>query len=89
MKQFFDDFCKTEMWGVLDSFPSQGEHNGHCKIRVIHAGKNKAWRQDHFDKFKALKSNNIELITMPHVGHWLHADDLHGFLDVVDAHSKL
>ena len=53
------------------------------------AGKNKAWTEEMVADFKHLELVNpyIHFHTMPHVGHWLHTEDLHGMTDLISSHS--
>lgn len=83
VSQLFEDFCERDMWGFLDNY------QGSCKIHFIQAGKNRAWTAETLDRFAQLnaKNENIMLHTMPHVGHWLHAEDVHGMLDIIATHS--
>lgn len=85
VRQLFDDFCETDMWGFLEGY------QGSATIHFIRAGKNRAWTQETLDRFAALGARNdkIKLHTMPHVGHWLHAEDVHGMLDIISKHSGL
>lgn len=83
VKPLFDDFCHLSMWDFLETY------NGSANIHFIRAGKNSAWNQETLDRFADLsaKNNKIHLYTMPHVGHWLHAEDPKGVLDIIATHS--
>ncbi|KAJ1439098.1 Alpha/Beta hydrolase protein [Ochromonadaceae sp. CCMP2298] len=83
--QLFDDFCALDMWSFLESY------QGPTQIHFIRAGKNNAWTPQVLDRFGAITSSNsgIVLHTMPHVGHWLHAEDANGMLDIISKHSGL
>ena len=85
VKHLFDDFVDLSMWSFLE------QYSGNCKIHFIRAGKNRAWTQETIDRFAQLseRNPNIQLHTMPHVGHWLHAEDVHGVLDIIAAHSNV
>lgn len=79
----FEDFCEKDMWGFLENY------QGTSKIHFIRAGKNRAWTAETLDRFAHLnaKNSNIMLHTMPNVGHWLHAEDVHGMLDIIATQS--
>jgi pimeloyl-ACP methyl ester carboxylesterase len=85
VRQLFDSFCDTNMWQFLESY------QGSATIHFIRAGKNRAWTKESLDQFAALgaKNDKIKLHTMPHVGHWLHAEDVHGMIDIIATHSGL
>ena len=79
------------MWNFLENY-----HNPNIKIHFIRSGKNPAWNNEvleHFQKITHIdkcsrKSRNIYLHTMSHVGHWLHAEDVHGMLQIITTNSK-
>lgn len=83
VKPLFDNFCHLSMWDFLDTY------SGSAHIHFIRAGKNGAWTQETLDRFAKLIATNdkIHLYTMPHVGHWLHAEDPNGVLDMIATHS--
>ena len=41
-----------------------------------------------FQKYIHVPLQNIQLHSMDHVGHWIHAEDLPGMLDVIEKGSK-
>eukprot|EP01038_Epipyxis_sp_PR26KG_P010881 gene10881-14603_t len=84
--ELFDDFCKVDLWDFLNTYNRKD-----CRIQFIRAGKNNAWKNDVMEKFENLTQNNqnIRLHTMHHVGHWLHAEDLHGVLKIITENSDL
>ena len=89
IKRLFEHYCETDMWDSVYGFPgtsSSALTSG--KLHFIRAGRNKAWNQEHLEQFRRLEVNsNVQLVTMPHVGHWLHSEDLQGMLDIVDNNS--
>ena len=89
IKRLFDQYCETDLWDSVYGFPDPSS-NAHAvgKLHFIRAGRNKAWKQEHLEQFRKLEVNsNVQLVTMPHVGHWLHSEDLQGVLDIVDNNS--
>ena len=88
IKRLFDEYCESDLWEAVDEFPGPSSPQNIGKLHFIRAGRNKAWRQEHLEHFQKLETNpNIQLVTMPHVGHWLHSEDLQGVLDIVDNNS--
>jgi pimeloyl-ACP methyl ester carboxylesterase len=78
-------FCNLDMWGMLENY------NSSTKIHFIRAGKNSMWTPEIVARFDALqqKNPNIAVHTMPHVGHWLHAEDALGMVDLIARESGL
>jgi pimeloyl-ACP methyl ester carboxylesterase len=85
VQYLFDDFCDMTMWEFLEHY------QGSAMIHFIRAGKNRAWTKETLDRFAQLSTRNprIKLHTMPHVGHWLHAEDVHGLVDLVATESGI
>ena len=81
--ELFYDFCSTDKWSFLESY------SGSSTIHFLRAGKNNAWNDDILNKFAMItsKNSNIKLHKMPHVGHWLHAEDPNGMLNIIQEHS--
>lgn len=72
----------------LDMLPMLANHE-RSHIHFIRAGRNTGWSDDILSYFEGLYNPHVMLHTMPHVGHWLHAEDLPGMLDVMTKHSQL
>ena len=73
------------MWPFLESY--QGSTN----IHFLRAGKNKGWTPEILNRFEAVQAKSrgkIKLHTMPHVGHWLHVEDMKGMLDIIISNSN-
>lgn len=83
--QLFDDFMDTDMWDFLENY------NGNADIHFLRAGKNAAWDHETMTRFDdIMESNyNIHLYCMSHVGHWLHSEDLHGMLKIINDNSPI
>lgn len=81
--ELFEDYCSVDMWPFLHHY------SGSSKIQFIRAGKNLLWTTDVLEQFQRLNKQNpnIVLHTMSHVGHWLHADDMHGTLKIISDNS--
>jgi pimeloyl-ACP methyl ester carboxylesterase len=85
MKELFLNFCALDMWGFLENYDGEG------KIHFLRAGKNTTWTKDVLDRIESIrrKNANIELHVMPHVGHWVHAEDMLGLLNIMYKGSDL
>lgn len=84
IQELFHDFCDTDMWHFLENY------HGNGKIHFIRAGKNPSWTKSVLDRFTVIQSNpNILLHEMPHVGHWIHAEDLNGMFVIMSKESGL
>ena len=85
VKCLFEDFCEKEVWTFLEHY------RGNATIHYIEAGKNAAWTDDVSKKMDEITTNNprIKHHVMPHVGHWLHAEDVHGMLKIISENSGL
>lgn len=83
--ELFEDFCKIDAWPILE------RHSSDEKVFYLRAGKNKLWQDEHIKKFDELhKSNeNILMVDMPHVGHWVHVEDLDGMVSLMRKHSNI
>jgi hypothetical protein len=69
-------------------------------VHFIRAGRNPLWTERdmvHLKKLELLASsaeskaknkNRVRFHQMDHVGHWLHAEDLHGVLSLITQHSQ-
>lgn len=85
LRALFDDFCQCDMWSFLENFKGDGS------IHFVRAGKNPSWTPDILAAFDALTRENtrIKLHTMPHVGHWLHTEDLDGLFKIISSESGI
>lgn len=85
INELFRDFCRVSMWDFLKQYSGEG------KIHFIRAGRNPLWDKRVLETFDELTgdNSNIMLHTMSHVGHWLHAEDLDGTLNMIREHSGL
>lgn len=86
VKHLFEDFCELDMWDLLESFDQQDG-----LINFVRAGKNKAWSPEILQRFDDLSSKNpnIQLFYMPHVGHWLHSEDMLGLLKIINENTPI
>jgi len=83
LKDLYEDFCQLDLWPFLRNFSSDEEH-----IHFIRAGKNPAWTDEVLHEFENLYNPNVQLHHMPHVGHWVHVEDLEGLLSIIHSQSK-
>jgi pimeloyl-ACP methyl ester carboxylesterase len=83
--QLFEQFSITDQWSFLRSFRGPGQ------IHFIRAGRNLHWTPEIIREFDQLMSENpyVKLHTMPHVGHWVHVDDLRGMYQLITSQSQL
>lgn len=83
--QLFEQFSITNQWNFLRTFRGPGQ------IHFIRAGRNEHWSSELINDFEKLQSENpyVKLHTMPHVGHWVHVDDLRGMYELVTSQSGL
>eukprot|EP01036_Dinobryon_divergens_P028337 gene28337-37269_t len=96
ISDLFADFCSLDMWDFLHDFASK-ESDRPATIQFIRAGRNPLWTDSVLEQFRSLESysnskknagNVVTVHHMPHVGHWLHAEDLNGVLTTITGHSK-
>jgi pimeloyl-ACP methyl ester carboxylesterase len=82
--ELFADYCKVDAWDFLHSY------KGTAKLQFIRAGRNDLWTPEVLSRFESLQRQNpnIVLHTMPHVGHWLHSEDMKGTLKIVSDNSR-
>jgi len=92
VEALFLDFCGKDLWPFLRRFAAADTGNaGGATIHFLRAGRNKMWTDDILAQFEHLQktssrldgSGTIQLHTMPDVGHWLHAENLHGMFDII------
>jgi pimeloyl-ACP methyl ester carboxylesterase len=85
--EMFNDFRGLDYWDLLENFNQGNESVGEKgKIVFIRAGKNALWRKGEADSRLTeicQKNPHVHYVTMPHVGHWLHAEDLLGLLKIM------
>ncbi len=85
--ELFNDFQRLSYWDMLERFnqhTSSPSPNG--KIVFVRAGKNPFWKHNQVHERLAeisAKNPHVKYVTMPHVGHWLHSEDLIGLLQVM------
>jgi esterase len=54
-------------------------------IYLVMAGKNKAWTNDIVSNFQNIEQKQqLEIVSLPKAGHWVHVDDLDGLMDAMD-----
>jgi pimeloyl-ACP methyl ester carboxylesterase len=89
--EMFNDFRGLNYWDLLENFNQGSESTAgeKGKIVFIRAGKNALWRKGEADvRLTEIcqKNPHIHYVTMPHVGHWLHAEDLLGLLKIMSTY---
>lgn len=90
VKELFKDYCETDMWPFLESFDYSLKKDSSTsvhppKIHFLRAGKNSLWSEEEIKRFEVVCNRNPHIIVhhMPHVGHWVHVDDMNGLLDLL------
>ena len=86
IQNLFTDFCTLDMWPFVEGYDGDGT------LHFLRAGRNRAWTPAvlrRFEEAQRRSGGKVRLHTMPHVGHWVHADDLLGLLAVVTRESGL
>lgn len=96
--RFEFSFDLDTVQGVLNDFPKQDFMKliTECTIRkssidegeklyLVMAGMNKAWTNDIVTDLQYLEENQeLELVTLPKAGHWVHVDDLDGLMNAME-----
>ncbi len=83
-----DDFPKQNFMKMVEdcttfnttSTKSTSSNDG--KVYLVMAGKNKAWTKDIVGSLQEF--DQLELVSLPKAGHWVHVDDLDGLMDAMD-----
>jgi pimeloyl-ACP methyl ester carboxylesterase len=76
----FQDFTQQEYWDTLEAL------EGRTVVHFVRAGRNASWSAEVLQQLGdiiARSSGHVHLHTMPHVGHWLHVEDLNGLLNIM------
>lgn len=83
--ELMTDFCQLDAWPILENYDEDG------KIIYLRAGNNLNWSQETLDRLRRIErlNDNIKLLEMPNVGHWLHSENPEGLLAIMQEHSKL
>lgn len=81
--ELMTDFCNLDTWPILENFEED------VSIIYLRAGNNTNWSSDTLDRLRRIEkaNNRIKLLEMPNVGHWLHAEDPSGLLELIKKHS--
>ncbi len=79
-----NDFPKQDFMQLIkDSTFSVDINEG--KVYLVMAGKNSAWTSDIVEDLRYLEENqNLQLISLPKAGHWVHVDDLDGLMSAME-----
>ena len=70
----------------LTSSPTQPS-----QIHFVRAGKNNLWSRDVLHRFEDVCDKNPQHVIvhhMPHVGHWIHVDDLNGLIALMSKYAN-
>jgi pimeloyl-ACP methyl ester carboxylesterase len=99
IEDLFHSFSQLTYFEFLRTFNQQSDlqqQQATChsegKIVFIRAGKNPFWTANVQAKMEEVCQENpkhIEFVTMDHVGHWLHSDDLPGLLKIMSERAGL
>lgn len=97
--ELFQDFCETDMWEFLSTFDGKNKagvctttgQGKHAKIHFIRAGRNPLWLPSVVSQLEGIcahSKGSVQFHTMPHVGHWLHVEDVRGMIEVIQGNSS-
>lgn len=86
IRELFADLCTRD---YIDTLRELSDARLPTKVHLLRAGKNPAWLPDVMERVNGVLSENVLLHDMPHVGHWVHAEDLEGLLDIVLGETDL
>jgi pimeloyl-ACP methyl ester carboxylesterase len=83
--ELFEDFIALDMWHAVHAFDGRGKAHGgrDAHLHFVRAGKNPLWSMgNQLERFDQVTRSNslVRLHTMPHVGHWLHVEDVQGLV---------
>jgi pimeloyl-ACP methyl ester carboxylesterase len=89
--ELFDNFKGLSYLDFLENFNMGKEEptKKKGKIVFVRSGKNPFWKHNSIDeRLQAIcqKNPHVVYVTMPHVGHWLHSEDLLGMLKLMSEH---
>jgi len=89
--ELFEDFCRLDLWDFLYDYHDYSSSRCPTMVHFVRAGKNVGWTSEVLGRFEELQRRDprIVLHTMPHVGHWLHAEDVQGLLGIISSGSQL
>jgi pimeloyl-ACP methyl ester carboxylesterase len=94
-----DDFPKQNFMKMIDDCTSTSAStststsittgtsgSSEDKVYLVMAGKNNAWTDDIVSDFhsRIQRSQQLELVSLPKAGHWVHVDDLDGLMYAMD-----
>lgn len=75
VKDLYNSYRKTEYWDLLQLPPQN------CEIHIVKAMRGGRWKGEMSDRLSTVAAQShgkTVLHEMPHVGHWLHAEDPKG-----------
>lgn len=78
IRAMLEGYFATDCWEILESPPPA------TKVLVVAGGRSTVMRPADVQRLEALGS--VSLRVLARAGHWLHADDLDGLVDVVAPH---
>ena len=85
------DFPRQHFLDVLNNIlhhpKTNQEMSSKVHINLVRAGLNTAWSNDLLSQLQKLDNDNknFKLHTLPQAGHWVHIDDLHGLLKLMES----
>jgi hypothetical protein len=85
IKDLFKDYCSRNYLPLLKEYD-----NNTNIIHIVRAGRVTSWTPDLIEELQSIslkKPDKFKFHTMPNVGHWIHAEDQEGLLDLIAGHS--
>jgi len=85
--ELFNDFVQLDMWDFVKNFDGadQTKNGNDAHLHFVRAGRNPLWTDGQLKMFRDVTDKNrfVQLHTMPHVGHWLHVEDVQGLVNLL------
>lgn len=97
-KSVLNDFPKQDFMKLIEDTTSRNSngsrnhqnsndsfHGSSQKVYLVMAGKNSAWTSDIVTDLQHLQQHQeLELVSLPNAGHWVHVDDLDGLMNAME-----
>ena len=83
-KGVLEDFPKQDFMKLID-YCTSVETSDDEKVYLVMAGKNNAWTDGIVNDLELLAQHReLELVSLPKAGHWVHVDDLDGLMSAME-----
>lgn len=88
IQELFQDFVRLDMWPVVEKLAADTTQPS--KLHFVRAERNPLWQQNNNEPLKRFESlsakgtgDNVQLLLMKGVGHWLHAENPKGVATLI------